>query len=64
MRRLLPAALIFLTLGPVPGTAFRYPVVDTSQSAAARALLHPATTTGTLRFLRGWRLTSRPERVG
>lgn len=64
MRRLLPAALIFLTLGPVPGTAFRYPVVDTSQSAAARALLHPAATTGTLRFLRGWRLTSRNSLFG
>lgn len=58
MRRLLPAALIFLTLGPVPGTGFRYPVIDTSQTATARPLLYPAATTGTLRFVQGWRLSS------
>lgn len=58
MRRLLPAALIFLTLGPVPGTQHRYPVVDCSQSASARPLVHPAGTSGSLRFVRGWRLTS------
>ncbi|KTE37624.1 MULTISPECIES: esterase-like activity of phytase family protein [unclassified Sphingopyxis] len=58
MRRLLPAALIFLTLGPVPGTHHRYTVVDRSQSASARPLIHPAGTSGSLRFVRGWRLTS------
>lgn len=58
MRRLLLAALIFLTLGPVPGTPYRYPVVDRSQSATARALIHPAGTSGSLRFVRGWRLAS------
>lgn len=58
MRRLLPAALIFLTLGPVPGTHYRYPAVDRSQSANARALVYPAGTSGSLRFVRGWRLAS------
>jgi hypothetical protein len=58
MRRLLPAALIFLTLGPVPGTQYRYPVVDRSQGATARPLIHPAGTSGSLRFVRGWRLAS------
>lgn len=58
MRRLLPAALIFLTIGPMPGTAFRYPVVDASQTAAARPLVYPAAATGALRFVRGWRLSS------
>jgi hypothetical protein len=58
MRRLLPAALIFLTLGPVPGTHYRYPLVDRSQSASARPLVHPAGKSGSLRFVRGWRLTS------
>lgn len=64
MRRFLPAALIFLTLGPMPGTTFRYPVVDTSQTASARPLLHPAGDTGSLRFVRGWRLTSRNSNFG
>jgi hypothetical protein len=64
MRRLLPAALIFLTLGPVPGTGFDYPVVDSSQSATARTLRHPAATGGTLRFVRGWRLSSRNSLFG
>lgn len=58
MRRLLPAALIFLTLGPVPGTQYRYPAIDRSQAVSARALVHPAGTSGSLRFVRGWRLTS------
>jgi len=64
MRRLLPAALIFLTLGPVPWTGFRYPVVDRSQTASARPLLYPAATGGTLRFVEGWRLTSSNSMFG
>ena len=37
MRRLLSAALIFVTLGPVPGTRQHFPVADTrSQAIAAR----------------------------
>src|SRR3546814_1721904 len=28
MRRLLPAALVFLALGPLPGAALRFPVPD------------------------------------
>lgn len=58
MRRLLSAALIFLTLGPVPGTQYRFPAIDRSQAATARPLIHPAGTSGSLRFIRGWRLAS------
>lgn len=64
MRRLLPAALIFLTIGPVPGTAFRYPAIDRSQTAEARPLRYPAATAGTLRFVAGWRLVSRNSDFG
>ncbi len=64
MRRLLPAALIFLTIGPMPWTGFRYPVVDHSQTASARALIYPAGDTGSLRFVAGWRLTSRNSLFG
>lgn len=58
MRRLLPAALIFLTIGPMPWTGFRYPVVDRSQAASARSLIYPAGDARHLRFVAGWRLTS------
>ena len=34
MRRPLFAALIFLAIGPVPGTQYRYPAIDTTQAAA------------------------------
>ena len=64
MRRLLSAALIFLALGPVPGTTFRYPQIDKSQSAEARALRHPASTSSMLRFVAGWRLVSRNSQFG
>ena len=64
MRRLLPAALIFLTIGPMPGTHFRYPVDDESQSVTARVLRHPAATDGMLRFVEGWRLSSRNSSFG
>ena len=62
--RLLPAALIFLTIGPMPWTGFRYPVVDHSQTATARPLVYPAGGTGSLRFVAGWRLTSRNSLFG
>ena len=43
MRRLLPAVLIFVALGPMPGTAMRFPETDLTQSAAARPIaLAPA----------------------
>ncbi|WP_374526416.1 esterase-like activity of phytase family protein [Sphingopyxis sp.] len=59
MRRFLLAALIFVTLGPVPGTRQHFPVADTrSQAVAARPLAYPADRTGPLRFVRGWRLVS------
>lgn len=63
MRRLLPAALIFLAVGPVPGTRQRFPAVDTtSQRVTAATLRYPAGEAGMLRFVRGWRLTS-PNRL-
>ncbi|MGB3845938.1 esterase-like activity of phytase family protein [Sphingopyxis sp. YF1] len=58
MRRPLLAVLIFLALGPVPGTRHRFPVDDFRQTAAARPLVFPPATAGSLRFVRGWRLTS------
>lgn len=59
MRRLLSAAAIFLILGPLPGTEQRLRVMDrTSQRIEARPLVYPAGQTGTLRFVRGWRLVS------
>ncbi|UKK82787.1 esterase-like activity of phytase family protein [Sphingopyxis sp. BSN-002] len=63
MRRYLPAALIFLAIGPAPWTDQRLPRIDkSSQLIVARALAYPAGQEGTLRFVRGWRLTS-PNRI-
>lgn len=64
MRRLFFAALIFLALGPVPGTVQRFPVDDLSQSAAARPLVFAAQTSGAMRFVRGWNLVSPHSRFG
>lgn len=64
MRRLLSAALIFLAIGPVPGTVVRFPKDDLTQRAATRALVFAPATTGTMRFVRGWRLVSPHSRFG
>ncbi|WP_439569410.1 esterase-like activity of phytase family protein [Sphingopyxis sp.] len=64
MRRLLPAALIFLAIGPVPGTVQRFPVDNLTQRAAARPLVVAAETSGTMRYVRGWHLTSPHSRFG
>lgn len=64
MRRLFFAALIFLALGPVPGTVFRFPEPDLTQRAAARALLFAPQDAGMVRFVRGWRLVSPHSRFG
>lgn len=64
MRRLLPAALIFIAVGPVPGTVQRFPADDLTQRAAARPLVFAAETHGTMRYVRGWRLVSPNSRFG
>jgi len=64
MRRLFFAALIFLALGPVPGTVQRFPVDNLTQRAAARTLVFAPQTTGTMRFVRGWHLVSPHSRFG
>jgi len=64
MRRLLPAALVFLALGPLPGTAMRFPVPDLSQQANAHRLAMAPQAAGTMRFVRGWHLTSPNSRFG
>jgi len=65
MRRLFFAILIFLALGPVPGTEQRFPVVDrTSQHVEARPLRYPPGQTGMLRFVRGWRLVGSNDAFG
>lgn len=65
MRRLLFAALIFVALGPVPGTRhYRSPVDLTSQQVAARPLRYPAGQAGMLRFVRGWRFVSPNDAFG
>mgnify|MGYP003576946991 CR=1 FL=1 len=64
MRRLLFAALIFLAVGPVPGTVMRSPNDDTSDRAAVRSLVFAPETSGTMRFVRGWRLVSPHSRFG
>ena len=64
MRRLLPAALIFLALGPVPGTVMRFPTDDLTQAASARPLVFPSGATGPMRFVRGWHLVSPHSRFG
>ena len=63
MRRYLLAALIFLAIGPAPGTDQRLPKVDKSaQTIIARPLVYSADKAGMLRFVRGWHLTS-PNRT-
>lgn len=64
MRRLLPAALIFLAIGPVPGTVMRFPEDNLTQAASARPLVYPAGTAGPMRFVRGWHLVSPHSRFG
>lgn len=65
MRRLVPALLIFLALGPLPGARLRFPVPNvTSQQIVARPLDHAADTDGLLRFVRGWRLVSPNDAFG
>lgn len=65
MRRLMLAVLIFLALGPVPGTRQRILVVDrTSQQVIATPLDYPADPTGMLHFVRGWHLVSPNDAFG
>lgn len=64
MRRLFLAALIFLALGPVPGTVQRFPVDNLTQVATARPLASEPETSGTMRFVRGWHLVSPHSRFG
>lgn len=64
MRRVFFAALIFLALGPVPGTVQRFPVDNPAQRAAARPLVFAAQTSGVMRFVRGWNLVSPHSRFG
>lgn len=64
MRRLLSAALIFVAVGPMPGTVMRFPESDPTQSAAARPLVFAPARSGTMRFVRGWRLVSPHGRFG
>lgn len=64
MRRLLSAALIFVAIGPVPGTVLRFPKSDLTQSAAAHRLVFAPANSGTMRFVRGWRLVSPHSRFG
>lgn len=59
MLRLVLAVLIFVVIGPAPGTRQARPVVDTAaQDIALHALDYPAGRSGSLRFVRGWRLSS------
>ena len=64
MRRLLPAALIFVALGPMPGTAMRFPEENLTESAAARPIAFAPARNGALRFVRGWHLVSPHRRFG
>jgi len=64
MRRLFFAALIFLAIGPVPGTVQRFPVDNLTQRATARPLAVPPQASGTMRFVRGWHLVSPHSRFG
>lgn len=64
MRRLLLAALIFVAVGPVPGTVLRFPVIDLTERAEMRALDIAPATRGTMRFVRGWHLVSPHSRFG
>jgi hypothetical protein len=58
MRRLVLAALIFIAIGPLPGTVQRFPSMDMTQTAAARPLYFPSGGAGMMRFVRGWHLVS------
>ena len=64
MRRLFFALLIFILIGPVPGTVMRFPVIDLTEAAAARPLVFAPADHGTLRFVRGWHLVSPHSRFG
>lgn len=64
MRRLILALLIFLAIGPVPGTEQRRWREIRTDSAAAHALDYPAERAGAMRFVRGWRLVSPHSRFG
>lgn len=64
MRRLLSAALIFLAIGPVPGTEMRFPEQNLTQSATARPLVFASAQGGMIRFVRGWHLVSPHSRFG
>ncbi|HWV61184.1 MAG TPA: esterase-like activity of phytase family protein [Sphingopyxis sp.] len=64
MRRLLFAALIFVALGPMPGTVMRFPKVDLTESAAARPIAFAPAQKGAVRFVRGWHLVSPHSRFG
>lgn len=64
MRRLLLAALIFVAVGPVPGSVVRFPEDNVTQAASARPLVFPRGTTGMMRFVRGWHLVSPHSRFG
>lgn len=64
MRRLLPAALIFLAIGPVPGTVMRFPDIDLTERAETRAIVFAPGAGGTMRFVRGWHLVSPHSRFG
>ena len=64
MRRLFFALLIFILIGPVPGTVMRFPVTDLTEAAAARPLIFTPSDRGTLRFVRGWHLISPHSRFG
>lgn len=58
MRRLLLAALIFLAIGPMPGTRQRTPRIDLTERVLVHPLRFPAGEAGMLRFVRGWHLSS------
>ena len=64
MRRLLFAALIFIAVGPVPGTVMRFAETDWTESAAARPLVFAPEASGAMRFVRGWHLISPHSRFG
>ncbi len=64
MRRLLFAALIFLAVGPVPGTVMRFPENDLTESAAARPLVFAPAKNGMMRYVGGWHLVSPHSRFG
>src|SRR3546814_16259148 len=64
MRRLLTAALIFAALGPMPGTVMRFPEAELTESAAARPIAFVPSTSGTVRFVRGWNILSTHRRLG